>query len=353
MTTPLEISSVFAPGHETVLRVEDAATGLTGFIAVHSTALGPAAGGLRMRPYASTDAAIEDVLRLSRGMTYKNAAAGLPLGGGKAVIMGDPAEIKSPELLRAFARAINTLDGKYWTAEDMGMTPADMTILAEETRFVAGLPDGKFASGDPSPITARGIFQSIRTTARHRFGSADLTGRTVAVQGLGHVGAHLCRMLHEAGAKLIVADLDTARVAQAVAEFGAQPADATGILREKADILAPCAIGGILNESTIDGLQVAAICGGANNQLATDEDGKLLHARGILYAPDFVVNAGGIINVATEILEIGARDAFVDEKLAALDTTLDRILTRAAQRGCSPNDVATEIVDEILAPKAA
>lgn len=353
MTKPLDISRVFAPGHETVLRIEDPSTGLIGFIAVHSTALGPAAGGLRMRPYDSEDAAIEDVLRLSRGMTYKNAAAGLPLGGGKAVIMGNPTEIKTPELLRAFARAINTLKGKYWTAEDMGMTPADMAILGEETRFVAGLPDGAFASGDPSPITAAGIFQSIRTTARHRFGSENLTGRVIAVQGLGHVGAYLCQMLKTAGADLIVADIDEDRVGKAVASFDATAADSASILSAKADILAPCAIGAILNEKSIAELDVSAICGGANNQLATEADGTRLHQRGILYAPDYVVNAGGIINVATEILEISDREFFVKEKLAALDKTLDRILIRAAQRNCSPNNVASEIVDELLSPRAA
>lgn len=353
MTKPMNVSQIFAPGHETVLRVEDSETGLLGFIAVHSTALGPAAGGLRMRPYAAEQDAIEDVLRLSRGMTYKNAAAGLPLGGGKAVIMGDPARIKTPALLRAFARAINSLQGRYWTAEDMGMSPADMAVLAQETRYVAGLPDGKFASGDPSPITARGIFRSIRTTASHRFGSPDLQGRKVAVQGLGHVGAHLCRMLKDAGAALIVADLDAGRVAEAVAAFDAQAADAQGILTARADILAPCAIGAVLNQDSIGALNVAAVCGGANNQLATDADGARLHARGILYAPDYVVNAGGIINVATEILEISDRAGFVDEKLAALDDTLNRILTRAAKRDCSPNDVAGEIVEELLAPRAA
>ncbi|MDO6521859.1 Glu/Leu/Phe/Val dehydrogenase [Shimia thalassica] len=353
MNSPLNITHVFAPGHETVLRIEDRATGLIGFIAVHSTALGPAAGGLRMRPYDSQDAAIEDVLRLSRGMTYKNAAAGLPLGGGKAVIMGDPAKLKTPELLRAFARAINTLEGRYWTAEDMGMTPDDMAILAEETRYVAGLADGKFASGDPSPITARGIFQSIQTTAHHRFGTADLAGRVVAVQGLGHVGAHLCKMLHHAGAKLIVTDIDTARIAEAVDAFEAVAADPLGILSVEADILAPCAIGAVLNPATIADLKVAAVCGGANNQLAGDKDGEALHKRGILYAPDYVANAGGIINVATEILEIEDRASFVDQKLAALDDTLNRIFQRATQRNCSPNDVATEIVDEVVTSKAA
>jgi leucine dehydrogenase len=352
MSATPEITRIDTPSHETVLRVRDAALGLTGFIALHSTRLGPAAGGLRMRPYTGEDAALTDALRLSEGMTCKNAAAGLPLGGGKAVIMGDPAT-RTPDQLRAFARAIDTLGGRYWTAEDMGLSPADMAVMAGETRYVAGLPDGEFASGDPSPITARGIFNAIRITARHRLGSDDLAGRTIAVQGLGHVGAHLCDLLHGAGANLIVADIDAARVTQAQTRYGAQAATPDGILSVRADILAPCAIGAILNETTIPALRVAAVAGGANNQLATPGDGARLHARGILYAPDFVANGGGIINVATEILEIRDRAAFVDKKLTALEDTLEHILSRAARSGRGPDAVATETVDEMLRQKAA
>jgi leucine dehydrogenase len=348
----MQITRLATPTHETVLRVHDASIGLTGFIAVHSTKLGPAAGGLRMRPYESEDAALTDALRLSEGMTYKNAAAGLPLGGGKAVIIGDASAKTSAQLL-TFARAINTLEGEYWTAEDMGMSPSDMALLATETKYVAGLPDGPHASGDPSPITARGIFESIKVTAKHRFGSADLTGRTVAVQGLGHVGTYLCAFLHEAGAKLILADINTKRVAELASKYDAQTAGADDILTVKADIFAPCAIGAILNADNIAKLNVAAVCGGANNQLATGEDGALLHARGILYAPDFVANAGGIINVATEVLAIDNRAAYVDEKLNAVVDTLDRIFTRAKTMDCSPADVAVAIVDEMLADKAA
>lgn len=348
----MQITPVQTPTHETVLRVHDAEIGLTGFIAVHSTHLGPAAGGLRMRPYASEDVALTDALRLSRGMTYKNAAAGLPLGGGKAVIMGD-ASRKTPAQLLSFARAVQSLEGRYWTAEDMGMSPADMELMTQETQFVAGLPNGKHASGDPSPITARGIFNSIKTTARHRFGAADLSGMTVSVQGLGHVGGYLCQYLHEAGAKLIVADIDPTRAGEMQTKYDAVPLAADGILTAKADIFAPCAIGAILNETSIPQLDIAAVCGGANNQLATPEDGDRLHAMGILYAPDFVANAGGIINVATEILSIDDRAGYVDEKLATLDVTLDAILTRAKQMDCTPDAVATSIVDEMLAAKAA
>lgn len=346
--TTLDIHS-----HERVCRVQDTTSGLDGFIAVHSTQLGPAAGGVRMRRYETADQALEDALRLSRGMTFKNAAAGLPLGGGKAVINADPDTGKSPELLRAFGRAVAALEGRYWTAEDMGMTPADMAEIASEAAFVAGLTNGPFASGDPSPVTARGIFNAIRTTARHRFGSGDLSGRTVSVQGLGHVGMHLCRYLHEAGAQLIVTDVNAARIGQAATAFGAQAVATDAIYDAGADIFAPCAIGAILNEDTIPRLRVAAVAGGANNQLSTAKDGQRLHACGILYAPDFVANGGGIINVATEILRIGNRKAWVAEKLSALDATMDRILTRAGRLAVSPNDVAEGIVAELLQKPAA
>lgn len=348
----MQITPLSTPSHEQLVKVTDSDAGLTGFIAIHSTQLGPAAGGLRMRPYDSEVDAIDDVLRLSRGMTYKNAAAGLPLGGGKAVIMGDPRH-KTADQLRAFGRAVETLLGRYWTAEDMGMTPADMGVLAQETQFVAGLADGPFASGDPSPITARGIFNAIRTTARHRFGSDDLTGRSVAVQGLGHVGLHLCALLHGAGAQLVVADMAAGPVAKAVESFAARAVAPSDILKVQADILAPCAIGAILNAHTIPRLRVMAVAGGANNQLATPEDGARLHKLGILYAPDFVANGGGIINVATEILRIENRGEFVAAKLAALNATLDSILTRAIRADVSPNDVAEQIVDDMLRPDAA
>lgn len=348
----MQIARLPVSTHETVLRVHDHRIGLTGFIALHSTKLGPAAGGLRMRPYASEQDALTDSLRLSEGMTYKNAAAGLPLGGGKAVIMGDAAK-KTPTQLRTFAKAIDALEGSYWTAEDMGMSPSDMAVLASKTRYVAGLPTGAFASGDPSPITARGIFKSLKITARHRFGQADLAGRTIVVQGLGHVGTYLCALLNDAGAKLILSDIDESRLREAARDFGAEIVAPEDVLRVEADILAPCAIGAILNEHSIPHLKVGAVCGGANNQLATSEDAALLHKRGILYAPDFVANAGGIINVATEILGVTNRDAYVDDKLAHVEMTLTRIFERAAQLNISPAAVATAIVDEMLAEQAA
>lgn len=344
----MRIQRIEAPDHETVLRVSDAASGLLGLIAIHSTRLGPAAGGLRMRPYPDEAAALADVLRLARGMTFKNAAADLPLGGGKAVILGDP-RAKTEAQLAAMGQAVESLGGRYWTAEDMGMTPAEMAILARETRYVAGLPEGPHASGDPSPVTARGVFAALRRTAAARFGSGDLSGRRVAVQGLGSVGRNLAALLHGAGARLVVADIDPDRVARARETFGAEAAEPGAILAAEADILAPCAVGGVLDAGSIPALTARAICGAANNQLATEADADRLHARGILYAPDFVANAGGIANVATEILEIADREGFVAQKIAAAEATLGRIFERAAAEDVSPNRVAETIVAERIA----
>ena len=349
----MEITTIDAPDHERVVEFKDAASGLSGFVAIHSTQLGPAAGGVRMRTYGHPSEALDDALRLSRGMTYKNAAADLPLGGGKAVIIGDPSADKTPRLLQAFGRVVQSLGGRYWTAEDMGMTPADMAQIGTETEYVAGLPDGPFASGDPSPITARGIFNAIRVTARHRFGSDDLSGKTISVQGLGHVGEHLCALLNDAGAKLVITDIDAGQTTRLADRFAAQAVAPDAVYAAEADIFAPCAIGGILNETSIPLLKVGAVAGGANNQLATDVDAQRLHDRGILYAPDFVANGGGIVNVATEILKIKDREAWVGQRLEALERTMDRILTRAKVDGVSPHAVDESIVEEKLHPQAA
>ena len=342
----MDISQIPSDSHEAVYKVTDADTGLTAVIAIHSTQNGPAAGGLRMKPYDSFDEALEDALRLSRGMTYKNAAAELPLGGGKAVILGDPNIDKTPALLRAFGQAVAALQGRYITAEDMGMTPEDMAEIATQTQFAAGLQGGNFGSGDPSPITAQGVFNGIRTAAEFRLGSRDLTGRVVAVQGLGHVGWDLCKRLRAAGAEIVVTDISAERVKQAVTCFGARPVALTDIYGVEADIFAPCAIGGILNTETIPQLRVSVVAGAANNQLATLADADTLHARGILYAPDFVVNGGGIVNVATEILKIDAAERFVGDKLRALDATLWTILNTAKDQAVSPARVAEAAVDE-------
>ncbi|KUP92260.1 Glu/Leu/Phe/Val family dehydrogenase [Tritonibacter horizontis] len=349
----MKITPIPSRTHEEIHRVEDPESGLLGIIALHSTKLGPAAGGLRFRPYPSFDAALEDVCRLSAGMTYKNAAAGLPLGGGKAVILADPATQKTPALLRAFGRALETLNGRYYTAEDMGVTPEDMAQIATETAYVAGLPTGTFASGDPSPITARGIFNAILTTHSRRHGHKDLSARRVSLQGLGHVGWHLAQLLREAGAELTVTDMDPERVDAATRAFDATTVAPEAIYATQADIFCPCAIGGVLNSATIPQLRVSMVVGGANNQLATSEDAARLHGRGILYAPDFVANGGGIINVATEILTISDRPGFVADKLTALDRTLSKILTEATAQNVSPDTVAVSTVDGIIAKVAA
>lgn len=338
--------------HEELYHVKDRDSGLRGFIGLHSTRLGPAAGGLRMRVYDSDDDALRDVLNLSRGMSYKNAAADLPLGGGKAVIIGDPATGKTPALLRAMGRAIDSLQGRYWTAEDMGMSPADMAEIARETRYVAGLDQGVHASGDPSPVTARGVCGAMQAGAMQVWGKADLAGRVVGVQGLGHVGWHLCQQLHDAGARLVVADMDAGRVASAVTAFGATPAAASGILAAHVDILAPCAIGGVLDAATIPRIRARIICGAANNQLATPDAAAALMASGILYLPDYVVNGGGIINVAAEILHIAERDSWVEDRLSSMQVTIARILAQARADGVSPAVIADRLVENRLLPRA-
>ncbi len=333
--------------HEGVHFVHDAASGLKAIIAVHSTALGPAAGGCRMWNYASDEAALHDVLRLSRGMSYKNAMADLPLGGGKAVILGDSAADKSPALFHAFGEAINGLGGRYVTAEDVGISVDDMSLVAQRTRHVSGLPQagGGAAGGDPSPKTARGVYHGIQAAVRARLDREDLAGLKVAVQGLGSVGYHLCRNLHAAGASLIVADIRAEAAERARSEFGAEVVDVDRILRVEADVLAPCALGGILNADSIARLKVAVVAGGANNQLLRDADGAALSERGILYAPDYVINAGGIINVAAEYLN-SMSDAQVDEKVAAIGPRLAEIFDIAQREGQPTNVVADAMARE-------
>ncbi len=335
-----------ASEHEEVYRVSDPEIGLTGFIAVHSTVRGPAAGGLRMRRYDSEAEALRDALLLSRGMSYKNAAADLPLGGGKAVIMGDAAG-KTPEMLRAMGEAVARLEGRYWTAEDMGMSPADMDVVAERTAFVAGRKGVPFASGDPSPVTARGVFNAMRIAVRRRLGGG-LKGRRVALQGLGHVGWHLADLLHGAGARLVVTDADAQRVAEAQRQFGAEGVGLDAIYDAEADVFAPCAIGAVINAQTVARLKVSVVAGAANNQLADAASGAALHGRGILYAPDYIANAGGIVNAATEILRIGNREGFVADKLAALERTMQAVLERAGAEGLPPEAVADATVEPLL-----
>ena len=285
-------------GHEQVVVCHDKVSGYRGIIAIHDTTLGPALGGTRFWSYGGDAEALTDVLRLSRGMTYKNAVAGLNLGGGKAVIIGDNRTTRREMLFRAHGRFVDSLGGRYITAEDVGTSPADMDFVHMETDHVAGL-QGR--SGDPSPVTARGVFRAIQASAKQCWGSDDLAGRHVAVQGLGHVGYYLCGELTRAGARLTVTDIDAERVRRAVDEFRATAVAPDEIYAIDADVFAPCALGGIINDKTLPQLRVPVVSGGANNQLLETRHGDELERRGILYAPDYVANAGGVINVYGEL----------------------------------------------------
>ena len=285
-------------GHEQVVMCYDKSSGYRGVIAIHDTTLGPALGGARFWQYATDEEAIIDALRLSRGMTYKNAVAGLNLGGGKSVIIGDNRSVKREMTFRAHGRFVDSLGGRYITAEDVGTSTADMDFVHMETKYVTGLAN---KSGDPSPVTAHGVFRSIQASAKHRWGSDALEGKTIAIQGLGHVGYYLSKELHAARAKMIVTDIDASRVKRVVDEFGATPVEHDSIFGVKADIFAPCALGGIINDKTIPQLKVEIVSGGANNQLLEKRHGEMLEEKGILYAPDYVANAGGVINVYSEL----------------------------------------------------
>lgn len=287
--------------HESVHFGEDKASGLRAIVAIHSTVLGPSLGGTRFYPYRDEHAALVDVLRLSRGMTYKAAAAGLAQGGGKGVIIGKPANLASEDLFRAYGRFIDGLAGRYITAEDVGTTVANMEIVATQTTFVSGLPTTRGGSGDPSPATARGVVASIRAVSDHLWGTDDLRGRRVAIKGVGKVGFALVEMLASLDVELIVADIDESAADAAATEFGAKVVAVDEIHTVECDVFSPCALGADLNETTIPQLACAAVVGSANNQLAVADDASRITKRGILYAPDFVVNAGGIINIAAEV----------------------------------------------------
>ena len=291
-------ASMESMGHEQVLLSHDPSCGYFGIIAIHDTTLGPALGGTRFWQYASTEEAITDALRLARGMTYKSAVAGINLGGGKSVIIGDNKRADREALFRAHGRFIATLGGRYITAEDIGTSPADMEYIKLETDHVAGLLG---LSGDPSPVTAYGVYVGMKATARVRWGSDSLSGKTVAVQGAGKVAYYLMQHLHAEGARIIATDIDTEKVKRAVQEFGAVPVTPEVIYDQEADIYAPCALGATVNDETLPRLKVQLIAGGANNQLAENRHGDELERRGILYAPDYVINGGGVINVYGEL----------------------------------------------------
>lgn len=330
-----------------VVNLYDAETGLRGVIVLHSMALGPAAGGCRFWHYDSVAAATSDAMRLAEGMSYKNALAGLPLGGGKAVLQRPSQAFDRPALFRAFGRAVNALNGRYVTAEDAGTSVADMLSVAETCRHVAGLPRKPGAAGgDPSPWTALGVLRAMEVAVRHHL-DTDLATVTVAVQGLGHVGFELCRLLHHAGAKLIVADLHGAIAVRAAARFDATMVSPEEILDAAADVFAPCALGAVLNTSAIARLRAKVVCGAANNQLAAPDLGIQLADRDVLYAPDYVVNAGGIINVAAEYL--GWDEAEVFDRVQRTGNRLADVLGRAQMSGETPGEAADRLARSIIA----
>lgn len=347
--------------HEQVVFCSDPTTGLRAIIAIHSTVLGPAVGGCRFWDYAAIhrnaspelaqaraeEDAILDVLRLSRGMSYKNAMAGLRLGGGKSVIMGDARTLKSPDLLRSFGAFINRLGGRYYTAEDMGIKPQDLEIVHEQTDHVVGLENGDFATGDPSPHTALGVFAGIQAAVHYKFGQDDLNGLTVAIQGVGNVGRDLANHLRNAGARIIISDIVQDNIEQVLAGGEATVVEGDRILTADADIFAPCAMGGVLNSRTIPQLKAKIVAGSANNVLDDEtRDGQELLKRGILYAPDYVINAGGIISVETEVhkekLDHKARAA----KVARIGDTLKEVFAASDKKGRPTGLIANEIAEK-------
>jgi leucine dehydrogenase len=334
--------------HESIHYFQEPGSGLRAIIAIHSTALGPAAGGCRRWTYASDDVALTDVLRLSRGMTYKNAIAGLPFGGGKSVILAAERAPKSHELLEAFGRAVDSLNGRYITAEDVGISVDDMRIVRDRTPFVSGLPqNGGSAGGDPSPWTALGVFHGIEAAAAVRLCVESLAGITVAVQGVGHVGSHLCRLLHDAGASLIVADVNEENLRALRDQVPAEVVSPHDILLSKADVLAPCALGNVLNSESIPNIRAKVVAGAANNQLASADDGRQLAERGILYAPDYVINAGGVISVAHEYLGESTEER-VRGEVCKIPERLRHIFAEAESSARPTNAIADELARRIV-----
>ena len=339
--------------HEAVHFFADPASGLRAIIAVHSTALGPAAGGCRYWQYESSELALTDALRLSRGMSYKNALADLPMGGGKAVLLKGSEAPHRANLFAAYGRAVHSLGGQYITAEDVGTRVEDMQEVARVTPHVSGLSgDATRAGGNPSPKTAYGVYLAMKEAWRFTTGSAALAGVRVAVQGVGGVGGALCALLHKDGAKLIVADISETRARQTAHEYSALMAEPDELIGTEADILAPCALGGVLNARSIETLRVRVICGAANNQLANPEDGERLRAHGILYAPDYVVNAGGIISVALEYLRSGS-EADAQARIEKIPLTLRTILTSAAAGGVATSAIADRLAQARIAAAAS
>jgi leucine dehydrogenase len=338
------VFSTLGDEYEEVVFFHDAASGLRAIVAIHSTALGPALGGTRYYPFSSEEDALRDVLRLARGMTYKAAAAGLDLGGGKAVIIGDPSRDKSEELLRAYGRFIESLGGRYVTAEDVGTSRDDMDVLRRETRWVTGVSKRLGGSGDPSPVTAYGVFQGLRACAEEALRTSSLEGVRVVVQGVGKVGYHLVKHLTEAGAVVTVADVDVDAVARAAGEFGAETVDPEKAHAVECEIFAPCALGAVIRDDTLPELKCAVVAGAANNQLARAEHGDALHDQGILYAPDFVINSGGLMNVADELIGYDRERAM--KKVEGIYRTLREVFRRSRTGGITPAKAAEDLAEE-------
>ena len=332
--------------HEKVFFGRDAASGYRGIIAIHSTARGPAVGGTRVWNYANEDEALTDVLRLSRGMTYKNALAALPLGGGKAVIIGDNKTINRDEIFSAHGRFVEALGGDFITAEDVGTSPADMEIVRRETSHVAGLLSG---TGDPSPFTARGVFRAMQAAAKFAWNSEDLSGVTVALQGCGNVGYNLAKHLHAAGAKLILSDVDKQKTLRLVEEFNASVVETEEILGVSAEVFAPCALGGVINDQTIPRLRSQIVAGAANNQLLEDRHGEMLKERGILYVPDYAANAGGVFSGCVSLL--GWKSEYVSKKVDEIYNTVLNILELARAEEISTSKAADRIAESNLDPQ--
>lgn len=341
----MDFSRIAAHGHEQVLFCHNAMAGYRGIIAIHSTVRGPALGGTRLWHYATTEEAFIDALRLARGMTYKNALAGVPFGGGKAVILAHEG-MDRERVFRAHARHVDTLKGRFITAEDVGTGVADVVLMRQETEYVACGPSTNADTGDPSPFTARGVLAAIHAAARHRWGSPALQGKTVAVQGCGNVGRALCRLLAAEGARLLVTDLDPARAAAVADEMSAEILPVAGFEATAADILAPCALGATLNAETIPTLQVEVVAGAANNQLAEDADGDRLAARGILYAPDYVANAGGVLSGMRGLL--GWSPEQVRARIDGIHDTVLDVFARAEAEGITPARAADRLAEAAL-----
>ena len=346
MTTPWGLPDF--DEHEAIHFTTNDECGLRAIIAVHSTHLGPAAGGCRFWHYAKDDEALVDALRLSRGMSYKNAMAGLPLGGGKAVILADAERTKTPEMLHAFGKAVNELGGRYVTAEDVGVNVADMIEVNRTTQYVAGLPNsGGDVGGDPGPHTSLGVFLGIKAAVKRALGKDSLQGLHIALQGAGSVASGVALHACAEGARLSIADVDHKKAQKLADRTGGEVVSADDILSLDADLLSPCALGAILTEETIAALKVPVVAGGANNQLATPEDGERIHKRGILYAPDYVINAGGIINVCTEYL--GDGDAsLVRQRIEGIPVRLEQIWAESAETGRDPASVADAMAQRLI-----